>query len=157
MAHDPAAREAVIALLKAAGFPERVPARRRDRDPEPASGFTAYTETGGSVLVCWVTPAGGNCASYHEVAESRRMAEAYADACRAAGWTATLGGIIWHHARLTPPGGPLHFPSAPLPDPCKGCGTLLCAECARHALTAVHFSPDGICAFGHRLEEAPRG
>jgi hypothetical protein len=52
----------------------------------------------------------------------------------------------------------LHFPSAPLPDPCMGCGTLLCAECARVAgLTAVHFSPDGLCAFGHQLEEAPRG
>ena len=48
----------------------------------------------------------------------------------------------------------LHFPSAPLPAPCEGCGTLLCAECARHNLTAVHFSPAGLCAYGHRLEEA---
>jgi len=46
----------------------------------------------------------------------------------------------------------LHFPSAPLPAPCTGCGTLLCAECARHGLTAVHFSTDGICTYGHRLE-----
>lgn len=158
MAHDLVARETVIELLKAAGFAERVPPRRRDRDPEPASGFTAYTETDGSVLVCWVTSAGGYCASYHEVAESLKMAEAYAGACRAAGWTATLGGISWHHARLTPPGGPLHFPSRPLPGPVQGCGGLLCSVCARPwGLAAVHFSPDGICAFGHQLEEAPRG
>lgn len=48
----------------------------------------------------------------------------------------------------------LHFPSKPLPDPCAGCGTLLCAECARAwKLTAQHFRPDGICPNGHRLEE----
>ena len=46
----------------------------------------------------------------------------------------------------------LHFLSKPLPAPCKDCGTQLCAECARHGMTAVHFSPDGLCAFGHRLE-----
>lgn len=47
----------------------------------------------------------------------------------------------------------LHFPSAPLPAPCGGCGGLLCAECARsYKLTAVHFGPQGICAFGHRVE-----
>ena len=46
----------------------------------------------------------------------------------------------------------LHFLSKALPAPCPGCGTLLCAECARHGLTAVHFRPDGICAYGHQLE-----
>jgi hypothetical protein len=46
----------------------------------------------------------------------------------------------------------LHFPSKPLPAPCSGCGGLLCAECARRGMTAVHFSTDGICAYGHRLE-----
>lgn len=47
----------------------------------------------------------------------------------------------------------VHFLSAALPEP-HGCGGLRCAECARHALTAVHFSPDGICAFGHKLDLA---
>lgn len=48
----------------------------------------------------------------------------------------------------------LNLPSKPLPAPCAGCGTLLCAECARFpGYTAVHFAPDGICAYGHRLEE----
>lgn len=51
----------------------------------------------------------------------------------------------------------LLFPSAPLPGPHEHCGGLLCAECARHGFTAVHFRPDGTCGNGHRLEEAPRG
>ena len=49
----------------------------------------------------------------------------------------------------------LHFPSPALPAPCPGCGGKLCAECARTwKQTTQHFSPDGICPNGHRLEEA---
>lgn len=47
----------------------------------------------------------------------------------------------------------LHFPSRALPDPCPGCGTRLCAECARAGRAARHFNPLGICPDGHRLEE----
>jgi hypothetical protein len=46
----------------------------------------------------------------------------------------------------------VHFLSPALPEP-HACGGLLCAECARHGFTAVHFNPDGICANGHRLDQ----
>jgi hypothetical protein len=94
-------RDRGIALLKAAGFAERVPPPRRKRDPAQADGFTAFSESDGSVLVCWMTAAGGNCDAPRQVAESRNMARAYAEAACAAGWSARLGGEIWHHARIS--------------------------------------------------------
>jgi hypothetical protein len=50
-----------------------------------------------------------------------------------------------------------HFPSSGLPCPDEGCKFQVCAECARSGggrvgLTRSHFSTDGICTFGHRLE-----
>ena len=52
----------------------------------------------------------------------------------------------------------LHFPSRGLPCPDEGCQFPVCAECARTGggrvgLTRSHFAADGICTFGHKLEE----
>lgn len=71
---------------------------------------------------------------------------------------------LWDHAYRTArlkdaalgPVPGTYFPSFPQPERCPGCGGLLCAECARSwKLTAVHFSSDGLCGFGHRLDEPP--
>lgn len=42
------------------------------------------------------------------------------------------------------------------PAPCPDCGGALCGYCARvWGMTAVHFAPDGICAFGHQMKAEP--
>jgi hypothetical protein len=87
-------------LLKAAGFAGQVPPRRRKSDPGPADGFRAFGEQDGTVLVCWVPAGGGDHKKPGQLAKSLEMAGRYADTARAAGWTAEIGGIIWHHARL---------------------------------------------------------
>lgn len=97
------AREQVVELLKAAGFTQHEPSSRRRRrsGPEPADGFRVFWQHGSdSILAAWVPSAGGDGKSPVQVARSREMAGAYAEAARAAGWAASTGGITWQHARL---------------------------------------------------------
>jgi hypothetical protein len=100
-------RDAVIAVLQAAGHMAEAGRPRRKRDPEPSDGFRVFAEDAGTVLAVWV-PSGGVLGPADNAlrTEAERHAGEYAEVIEAAGWTTEPGGVGdefpsgWHWIRV---------------------------------------------------------
>ena len=81
----PVTQTTVAALLKQAGFAERILPSRGRRAPAAADGFQVFDHKGGGVFVCWIPVAGQDSGNLDAFGRSYDMAREYAAAARDAG------------------------------------------------------------------------